>query len=195
MRSTIRQYRTHAFLLGILASLGVLAAEPLTSQYAGQETRSIKALSHEETAALLSGQGSGFAKAAELNGYPGPAHVLELATRLGLDSDQLAATQALMSAHRRRAQRIGAELVAAERNLDALFASRQARTASVDQATQEVAVLQGQLRAEHLNTHLLEHEILTPAQVEQYSRLRGYGPTPGTPVDGVAAPASVHKHH
>jgi len=52
MRSTIRQYRTHAFLLGILASLGVLAAEPLTSQYAGQETRSIKALSHEETAAL-----------------------------------------------------------------------------------------------------------------------------------------------
>ena len=138
MRSTIRQYRTHAFLLGILASLGVLAAEPLTSQYAGQETRSIKALSHEETAALLSGQGSGFAKAAELNGYPGPAHVLELATRLGLDSDQLAATQALMSAHRRRAQRIGAELVAAERNLDALFAERQARTASVDQATQKV---------------------------------------------------------
>jgi len=196
MRSTIRQYRTHAFLLGILASLGVLAAEPLTSQYAGQETRSIKALSHEETAALLSGQGSGFAKAAELNGYPGPAHVLELATRLGLDSDQLAATQALMSAHRRRAQRIGAELVAAERNLDALFAERQARTASVDQATQKVAVLQGQLRAEHLNTHLLENEILTPAQVEQYSRLRGYESPSGTPRPTAGDAASTgHKHH
>jgi hypothetical protein len=38
---------------------------------------------------LLSGQGSGFAKPAELNGYPGPAHVLELAGPLGLDAPQL----------------------------------------------------------------------------------------------------------
>jgi Spy/CpxP family protein refolding chaperone len=100
-----------------------------------------------------------------------------------------------MSAHRRRAQRIGAELVAAEKDLDALFAERVAGTASVDQATQKVAVLQGQLRAEHLKTHLLANAILTPAQVEQYSRLRGYGLTPGTPVNGDAAPAPVHKHH
>ena len=79
--------------------------------------------------------------------------------------------------------------------LDALFAERQAATASVDQATQKVALLQGQLRAEHLKTHLLENAILTPAQVEQYARLRGYGSTPGTPVGGDAAPAPVHKHH
>ena len=193
MRSTICQ--CPAFLLAAFASASVLAAEPPGSQYAGQERRSIKALSEEETAALLSGQGSGFAKAAELNGYPGPAHVLELATRLGLGPDQLAATQALMSAHRRRAQQIGAELVAAEKDLDALFAERLAGTAAVDQATQKVALLQGQLRAEHLKTHLLANAILTPAQVEQYSRLRGYGSTPGTPVGGDAAPARVHKHH
>ena len=195
MRSTFRPHGTHAFLLAFLVSSSVLAAEPLLSHYAGQESRRIKALSEEETAALLSGQGSGFAKAAELNGYPGPAHVLELATTLGLGANQLAATETLMSAHRRRAQRIGAGLVAAEKDLDTLFAERMAGAASVDQATQKVAVLQGQLRAEHLKTHLLANAILTPAQVEQYSRLRGYGSTPGTPVNGDAAPAPVHKHH
>jgi hypothetical protein len=194
MRPTFCQYP--AFVLAAFASASVLAAEPPGSQYAGEERRSIKALSEDETAALLSGQGSGFAKAAELNGYPGPAHVLELAIKLGLAPDQLAATQALMSAHRRRAQQIGAELVAAEKDLDALFAERLAGTASVDQATLKVAVLQGRLRAEHLKTHLLEHAILTPAQVEQYARLRGYEPTPGiaSPAAGDAA-STGHKHH
>ena len=197
MKPDFRHYGARAFVLGLLASGTVLAAEPPVGQYAGQQTRSIKALSDEETAALLSGQGSGFAKAAELNGYPGPAHVLELATRLGLDPDQLAATQALMSEHRRRAQQIGAELVSAEKDLDALFAERHAATASVDQVTRKVALLQGQLRAEHLKTHLLENAILTPAQVEQYARLRGYESTPGigSPAAGDASPSAAHKHH
>ena len=195
MRSTFRPHGTHAFLLAFLVSASVLAAEPLLSHYAGQEARRIKALSEEETAALLSGQGSGFAKAAELNGYPGPAHVLELATKLGLGPDQLAATQALMSAHRGRAQQIGAELVAAEKGLDRLFAEGQAGTVSVDQATQKVAVLQGQLRSEHLKTHLLEKAILTPAQVEQYARLRGYGSTSGIASPAGDAEAMGHKHH
>ena len=197
MRSSFRHYRTHAFLVGVFASSSLLAVEPPASPYAGQQARAIKALSGEETAALLSGQGSGFAKAAELNGYPGPAHVLELATQLGLDSTQLAATKALMAEHRQRAREIGASLVAAEGELDALFAEQRARTDSVEQATQKVALLQGRLRAEHLSTHLLETAILTPTQVEQYSRLRGYqsalpaAPPPG----GSTVPASTHKHH
>ena len=195
MRPQFRHCGARIFFLAAFASATVLAAEPPGSQYAGQERRSIKALSEEETAALLSGQGSGFAKTAELNGYPGPAHVLELATRLGLKSDQLAATQALMLAHRGRAQQIGAELVAAEKGLDRLFAEGQAGTVSVDQATQKVALLQGQLRSEHLKTHLLEKAILTPAQVEQYARLRGYGSTSGIASPAGDAEAMGHKHH
>ena len=197
MRWNFRQCRTQALLLGLFASGSLLAVEPPASPYAGQQTRSIKALSEEEMSALLSGQGSGFAKAAELNGYPGPAHVLELATQLGLDSTQLAATKALMSEHRQRAREIGANLVAAESELDALFADQRARTASVDQATLKVALLQGRLRAEHLNTHLLEKAILTPAQVEEYSRFRGYQSNRplATPPGGEAAPPTPHQHH
>ena len=52
--------------------------------YAGQQTRPIKALSDQQVADLIAGRGIGLALAAELNGYPGPSHLLELADRLDL---------------------------------------------------------------------------------------------------------------
>ena len=61
-----------------LIAANVLAASP----YAGEEGREIKALSAADVDAYLTGQGMGFAKAAELNGYAGPKHVLELAAEL-----------------------------------------------------------------------------------------------------------------
>ena len=64
----------------------------------------------------------GLARAAELNSYPGPMHVLELADRLALTEDQRAATQALMARMRSEAQRVGAAIIAAEQTLDRDFA-------------------------------------------------------------------------
>ena len=58
------------------------------SPYMGQESREIKALSPQEISDYLLGRGMGLAKAAELNGYPGPAHVLELAVQLEITSEQ-----------------------------------------------------------------------------------------------------------
>ena len=46
--------------------------------YAGMQARAIKALSAEQIADLKAGRGLSLALAAELNGYPGPRHVLEL---------------------------------------------------------------------------------------------------------------------
>ena len=66
----------------------VLAADIPATPYAGQQARTIKALSDEDIAALRKGEGAGMAKAAELNGYPGPAHVLTLAAQLGLAESQ-----------------------------------------------------------------------------------------------------------
>jgi hypothetical protein len=57
------------------------------SAYAGLETRDIKALSAQQLADLQAGRGMGLAIAAELNGYPGPLHVFELADSLGLSPD------------------------------------------------------------------------------------------------------------
>ena len=75
------------FSLFFLASLGA-AAQAADAPYAGQQTRAIKALSDDETKALLAGAGQGYARAAELNRHPGPMHALELGAQLELTPAQ-----------------------------------------------------------------------------------------------------------
>ena len=58
------------------------------SPYASLVDREIKALSAEQLANLREGRGMGLSLPAELNGYPGPKHVLELADGLGLTPAQ-----------------------------------------------------------------------------------------------------------
>jgi hypothetical protein len=131
------------------------------------------------------------AKAAELNGYPGPAHVLELARELQLDPGQLAATRDLLAAHKERARALGAELIEAERDLDQLFAGRHADASAIDVATQRVGMLQAQLRAEHLKTHLSQTRLLSAEQVRHYAALRGYE-TSAPPVPNETHPSHHH---
>ena len=66
-----------------------------TSPYAGLEERGIASLSEEDISELLAGGGWGFALPAELNGLPGPRHVLDMAGQLDLSDDQHASVQAL----------------------------------------------------------------------------------------------------
>ena len=102
----------------VLAALLPSVAPAQHSPYAGQERRAIKSLTGEQGRELLAGHGMGLAKAAELNGYPGPMHVLEHAEAMALTPAQRDATQALMAGHRERARRVGGQLVEAGRRLD-----------------------------------------------------------------------------
>src|SRR5260370_35444801 len=68
----------------MLATSTVFAQSP----YSGMQTRSIKSLSEQQVADLSAGRGMGLALAAELNGYPGPCHVLALADKLNLSAPQ-----------------------------------------------------------------------------------------------------------
>jgi Spy/CpxP family protein refolding chaperone len=165
-----------------------LAAQAQHSPYAGEERRPIKSLSDEQVRELLAGHGSGFAKAAELNGYPGPLHVLEHADALALTPPQLEATRSLMARHRERARGLGRELVEAERRLDEAFARRTVDAAALRELTGEVGRLQSQLREEHLRTHLEQTALLEPRQVARYNELRGYA---GPAAHGGARP---HRH-
>ncbi|MFM2400346.1 MAG: hypothetical protein RL341_2503, partial [Pseudomonadota bacterium] len=116
------------------------------SPYAGEQGRSIKALSDKEITSILQGQGMGLAKAAELNGYPGPMHVLEHARRLELTDEQRVKTRALMEAHKKEVKDLGAKLVEAERVLDQAFASRQIDDAQLKTQIEAIARLQGEIR-------------------------------------------------
>jgi Spy/CpxP family protein refolding chaperone len=144
------------------------------SPYAGLEKREIKALSSDQIADLRAGRGMALAQAAELNGYPGPMHVLELAEKLELTPDQRARTQALYKSVRHAASELGARVIERERALDALFADRKATPENLKAAVTEVALLQGELRGLHLKYHLDMRDALTPQQVARYNELRGY---------------------
>ena len=161
------------------------------SPYAGQQTRSIKALSSAQEQDLLQGKGMELAKSAELNGYPGPMHTLELAQALALSAVQKQTSQELLDRHKADVRRIGAELVEAERALDQSFATRQITATDLTSHTDRIAQLQATLRANHLQTHLQQTALLTPHQINRYAELRGYTARAATAIP--AAPSS-HKH-
>jgi Spy/CpxP family protein refolding chaperone len=156
---------------------------PAASPYAGEEARDIKALSAEDVDAYLTGQGMGFAKAAELNGYAGPKHVLELASELDLTAEQRTRTQALFASMQTKAVALGRQLVDEERKLDRLFASTSITQNALQESVARIGALQADVRAAHLEAHLEQAKVLTPEQRAHYLHLRGYH-----------APGAHHAH-
>lgn len=144
------------------------------SPYAGLQTRDIKALSDQQISDLRAGRGMSLALPAELNGYPGPAHSLELAAQLQLSPEQRSKTQALLDTMQQEARTLGEEVIVAERELDRLFKDKRVVPESLALATSKAAAVQGRLRESHLRYHLAMMEVLTPEQIAQYNRLRGY---------------------
>jgi Spy/CpxP family protein refolding chaperone len=161
-------------------------AEAPSAPYAGQQARPIKALSDDDIAALRNGEGMGMAKAAELNGYPGPAHVLTLAKQLGLTEGQLQQVQAIYDRMSAVAKPLGAELIERERVLDQLFAKSEITPDRLAAETAAIGELEGRLRSVHLAAHLETRVLLSPDQIALYLQLRGYG-DPAAPMH--------HQHH
>jgi Spy/CpxP family protein refolding chaperone len=142
--------------------------------YAGLQSRPIKALSERQIAELRAGRGMGLALAAELNGYPGPVHVLELADKLALTADQRGRVSKLYDAMKSEAIPLGEQLIAQESELDRLFAERRVTAASLSEATAAIGRTQAALRLAHLKYHLATIEALEPRQIRRYGELRGY---------------------
>jgi hypothetical protein len=172
-----------ALLACVLA--GSSLADSSSTSYAGQQTRAIKALSEEDISALLKGEGMGMAKAAELNGYPGPKHVLTLAKELKLTEAQLQQVQIIFDRMSAAARPLDAELVGRELLLDRLFAEGEMTPDRLAVETAAIGTLEGSLQSVHLAAHLQTRELLNTDQIALYKRLRGY--------DSPTAP--VHHHH
>ena len=160
----------------IIAALILIAATAAAqTPYAGMQTRTIKALSDQQVSDLNAGRGMGLALAAELNGYPGPAHVLEMADKLQLSADQRDRIEALFNSMKAEALPLGSKLIEQEAALDKQFANHTVTPESLKAATAAVAVTQGELRETHLKYHLSTADILSAAQMQKYAELRGYG--------------------
>ncbi len=163
-----------------------VTADSLATPYAGQEARATKALSAEDVEGYLTGQGMGLAKAAELNHYPGPKHVLALTSELGLEERQRRRTQGFFEEMEADAIALGRKIVEKEQTLDILFVEEKAAERDVRSLLREIGELQADLRLVHLKAHLRMKDLLTAEQVARYDQLRGY--------NADAPPGQEHHH-
>ena len=178
------------------------SSSSIESPYQGQETRKIKALSQADIDGLLNGAGTpfgGLAKPAELNGYPGPRHVLDAVEsgEFQVTPEQLVQIESLYEEMRSKAIELGEAIIEAEEAIDIGFSSSAVTENSLQQNIAASVDLYGQLRVVHLKTHLSMIDILHPEQVTQYNILRGYT-SGGDPCANVPAgdhDAAMWKQH
>ena len=148
----------------------------IPSPYAGQQDARTTGLLPEEVEELTKGSGMAMALPAELNGYPGPRHVLDAADagQLSLRPDQHEAVQRLYNRMLGEAKAKGQEVLQAEAHLALRFRHAHIDEPTLRDALEHIGGLRADLRFIHLRTHLETKALLTPEQVARYNALRGY---------------------
>jgi len=167
--------------LGLLLALAPALASAQhagRSPYAGQEERAIKSLSNEDIDELRRGGGWGLALPAELNGIPGPLHLLELQDEIPLRPQQVTEITAVFEEMKAQAIPAGERLIEGERALDAAFAAKSLDEATLRALIGETEAARTELRFIHLSRHLAMQALLDEAQIARYNILRGYAADP-----------------
>ena len=152
------------------------AAESLRSPYAAIPGTAASGLLPQEVEGLTKGQGMALALAAEVNGYPGPRHILEAATagQLDLRPDQREAVQQLYDRMLAEAKGKGQEILQAEEELAMRFRHGHIDEAGLREMLYRIGEYRAELRFIHLRTHLGTKALLTPEQIARYNAVRGY---------------------
>ena len=144
------------------------------SPYVEQLDSPVRGLSSSEVDNLLNGRGSGYARMAELNGYPGLRHVLDLSSQLNLSTQQTEEIEVAFAQMQSQAKSLGQTIVNKEQKLSEAFASGTISDDELERATNELAQLYGELRKTHLQAHLNINPLLSAEQIQKYNQLRGY---------------------
>lgn len=153
------------------------ASSSQISPYSGQEIRVIKSLSDNDVQSLQNGTGEAFggiAKLAELNGYPGPRHVLDIAQELQLTDRQRMEIELIYQNMSNNAKSIGSAIIGVEQDMDEAFANKTITEENLIALLDKSANLYGQLRFVHLSAHLDTAQIMTTEQIQMYNEMRGY---------------------
>jgi len=183
------RYLLLIFITSIAFTLNASEKKGYHSSYAGQEKRAIKSLSADAIQQLQQGKGWGLAKAAELNGMPGPVHILEMKKEIDLTTEQETKINALFKEMKSQAIPLGKQLIALEKDLNDSFAEETITDESLKQILSKIANVRKELRYVHLATHLQTPKILNPEQISLYNKLRGYGS--GDPCKNIPAGHNV----
>jgi Spy/CpxP family protein refolding chaperone len=172
--------------IGATVALGQQHGKHHAQPYAGQQVREVASLSPQELKDLQDGRGMGLAKSAEVNGHPGPSHVLELAEELQLTPEQRQRVKAAFDRMQTKAKALGEAYIEAEKAVDQAFKAGPAKASEVSARVAEANRLLGEVRLSHLLAHVEITPLLTPEQRTRYAELRGY--------TSVGAADQPHKH-
>lgn len=134
----------------------------------------IRSLTPEEVDQIERGEGASLALPAELNGVPGPRHVLDLADELGLSDQQVERVRAVSDEMQTAVVSSGHRYLDALRALEHDFRTGTMTEAKLPSRVAAVKRLEGELATAHLIAHLQTANLLTPEQIAAYNRLRGY---------------------
>jgi Spy/CpxP family protein refolding chaperone len=124
---------------------------------------------------LLNAEGAGQAKYAEMNGYPGPKHVLDLADTLKLNQMQKKKVKEIFNEMESRAKELGQRIVRIEEEMNTAFRQGLVNEKSIKDDSEQIGRLRGRLRAVHLVAHLKTKELLSKEQRDLYKVLRNAG--------------------
>jgi hypothetical protein len=147
------------------------------SPYRGEETRGIKSLSQDDINGLKNGAGTpfgGMAKLAELNGYPGPKHVLDLTSQLELNDTQIEQINNIYQNMKFEAIVLGEKIITVESQLNKKFSNDSIDEKYLQEKVHESAGHYAELRNVHLQSHVLMMTVLSSDQIQKYGELRGY---------------------
>jgi hypothetical protein len=190
--------KVNAWLSGLLLCMPFLTLAQHSqgghTPYAGMQNRAIKSLSDNDINELRRGGGWGLALAAELNGMPGPSHLLELKDKIPLASDQVDKTQVLLDEMRKAAIPIGERLIAAEKALEAAFASGKVDESILRRLLADAESARSELRFIHLSQHYKTVQFLKPEQIKRYNILRGYADDPCKNIPAGHNPEMYKRH-
>ncbi len=194
--------KNNNFLLGVLLFFLIpfcaysASEHSHKSKYVGEEKREIKSLSESDIEELENGKGWGFAKAAELNGVPGPIHLLEMKKEIRLSSEQIQKIEDIYQKMKKQAIPLGLELIELERRLNNHFANRTITDNLLHKLLGEIVQVRKKLRYAHLSAHLKTPDILTFKQITLYNELRGYSSNdPCKNIPEGHDPEMWKKHH
>lgn len=133
----------------------------------------IRALTEADVQAIRAGEGAGLAMAAELNGLPGPRHVLDAASSLALTPEQTQAIQAIFEAMHTAARPAGDRYLAAQESLEADLRAGRITSETLRERLTTVEQLRTELALIHIEAHLRTAAMLSSEQREQYELGRG----------------------
>ena len=156
----------------VLGCVALAAAAPAVStQQENSAMHHHHSCLEEERASIARGEGFGMAMPADMAGYPGPRHVLDMAAELGLTAEQKSGVEKIYAAMHEKAMTRGKELFEAEARLEQMFRDGRPE-ADLREQSFRVDSIHAELRWIHLSAHLAAQKLLTAEQIAKYTRLR-----------------------